>query len=239
MASPSAAPTWGGSPASRPSDPIPHPTSATTTATIPTVTTAAITPPPDTPTSRYSVASRASSSSSSGLDYYSHNSPPSLSSQVHDHHHSFSIASHDYDQSPVLAQAQVRASLHRKPVPLPEQDQHASPVIDPVHLSSPLSIKNNPPPIPRPAAGSISPSSVEGGDSFISVPRNSNRYAKPLSHPVPLLSSHPYPGPLWSPHEPYLILPITISLAYGCSPLHLLCDNENTPIIAKLELVVC
>ncbi|KAJ5880920.1 uncharacterized protein N7473_011973 [Penicillium subrubescens] len=151
MASPPVAPTWGGSPASRPSDPIPHPTSATTSATtsttttITTVTTAAITPPPDTPTSRYSVASRASSSSSSGLDYYSHNSPPPpLSSQLHDHHRSISISSHHYDQSPVLAQAQVRASLHRKPVPLPEQDQHASPVIDPVHLSSPLSIKNNP-----------------------------------------------------------------------------------------------
>jgi hypothetical protein len=186
MASPPVAPTWGGSPASRPSDPIPHPTSATTTTATSTTTgtTAAITPPPDTPTSRYSVASRASSSSSSGLDYYSHNSPPPLSSQLHDHHRSISFSSqHYYDQSPVLAQGQVRASLHRKPVPLPEQDQHASPVIDPVHLSSPLSIKKNPPPIPHPAAGSISPSSFEGGDSFISAPRNSNRYATPLFHP--------------------------------------------------------
>lgn len=211
--SPPVAPTWGGSPASRPSDPIPHPTSATPTATTTsattTVTTAAITPPPDTPTSRYSVASRASSSSSSGLDYYSHNSPPPLSSQLHDHHRSISISSHHYGQSPVLAQAQVRASLHRKPVPLPEQDQHASPVIDPVHLSSPLSIKKNPPPIPHPAAGSISPSSVEGGDSFISAPRNSNRYATPLFHPVSLLSSHPMYTPPPAPHEPYLIIPTT------------------------------
>lgn len=200
MASPPVAPTWGGSPVSRPSDPIPHPTSVTTTTTTSTTTaaatTATITPPPDTPTSRYSVASRASSSSSSGLDYYSHNSPPPLSSQVHDHHRSISISSQYYDQSPVLAQAQVRASLHRKPVPLPEQDQHASPVTDPVHLSSPLSLKTKPPPIPQPAAGSISPSSAEGGDSFISAPRNSNRYATPLFHPrSALLSSHPISPP--------------------------------------------
>lgn len=179
MASPTPAPTRG-SPASRPS-PIPRPTFATPIDTPATTTaTTTITPPPDTPTSRYSVTSRASSSSSSGLDYYSHNSPPPLSSQVYDHHHSSSISGQDYDLS--YDQAQVPVSLHRKPVPPPLQDRHASPVIDPVHLSSPLSIENKPPPIPHSAAGSISPSSVEGGDSFTSVPRNSNRYPTPLFH---------------------------------------------------------
>lgn len=187
MASPTPAPTRG-SPASRPSDPIPHPTFATPIDTTATITTSptSITPPPDTPTSRYSAASRASSSSSSGLDYYSHTSPPPLSSQLYDHHHSSSISGQDYDLS--YDQAQVPVSLHRKPIPPPLQDQHASPVIDPVHLSSPLSIKNKPPPIPHSAAGSISSSSVEGGDSFTSVPRNSNRYATPLFHsPRPAL----------------------------------------------------
>jgi hypothetical protein len=183
MASPTSPAPTRGSPASRPSDPIPHSTSVTTIDTTP-ATTATITPPPDTPTSRYSVTSRASSSSSSGLDYYSHNSPPPLSSQGYDHHHSTSSSGQEYDQS--YDQAPVRSSVYRKPVPLPPQDQHASPVIDPVHLSSPLSIKYKPPPIPSSsAAGSISPSSVEGGDSFVSAPRNSNRYATPLFHPPP------------------------------------------------------
>ncbi|CEJ58897.1 hypothetical protein PMG11_07542 [Penicillium brasilianum] len=175
MASPTSPAPTRGAPASRPSDPIPHSTSVTTIDTTP-ATTATITPPPDTPTSRYSVVSRASSSSSSGLDYYSHTSPPPLSSQVYDHRHSTSTSGHEYHRS--YDQAQVRESVYRKPVPLPSQDQHASPVIDPVHLSSPFSIKNKPPPIPSSAAGSISPSSVEGGDSFVSAPRNSNRYSR-------------------------------------------------------------
>lgn len=188
---PPAAPTRSGSPASRPSASIPHPTSATATATT------TITPSPETPTSRYSVTSRASSSSSSGLDYYSHNSPPPpLSSQLYHHHHSTSFSGQDYVQSP----AQV--PVHRKPLPLPSQDRHASPLIDPTHLSSPLSIENKPPPIPHPATGPISPSSVEGGDSFISPPRNPNRYAMPLFY-TPFRSYHPilYTSPNTA-HEP-------------------------------------
>lgn len=193
MASPPGAPVRGGSPAFRSSDPIPHPTSATTTGTSATTTT--ITPPPDTPTSRYSATSRASSSSS-GLDYYSNQFPQPPSSQVQHHHHSTSISSQDYNQS--QAHAQARASLQRKPVPLPSRDQHASPVIDPVHLSSP---------IPTPAAGPLSPSSVEGDDSSISVPRNSNRYATPLFYSVPLLSSHPITPHPRDTARPYLIYP--------------------------------
>lgn len=187
MASPpAAAPNRSGSPAFWSSDPIPHPTSATAPGSGTSATTT-ITPPPDTPTSRYS----GSSSSSSGLDYYSNQFPRPPSSQVQHHHHSTSIASQAYDQSQAYAQA--RASLQRKPVPLPSQDQHAVPVIDPVHRSSSPSIENKPSSILPPATRPLSPSSVEGGDSFISVPRSPNRYAMPLFHPVPLLSYHSIP----------------------------------------------
>jgi hypothetical protein len=185
MASPSAAaPVRSGSPTFWSSDPIPHPTSVTAPGSGTSATTT-ITPPPDTPTSHYS----RSSSSSSGLDYYSNQFPRPPSSQVQYHHHSTSISSQAYDQSQAYTQA--RASLQRKPVPLPSQDQHAGPVIDPVHLSSPLSIENKPSSIPPPATRPLSPSSVEGGDSFISVPRSPNRYATPLFLPVPLLSCPP------------------------------------------------
>lgn len=195
MASPpaAAAPNRSGSPAFWSSDPIPHPTSATAPGSGTSATTT-ITPPPDTPTSRYS----RSSSSSSGLDYYSNQFPRPPSSQVQHHHHSTSIASQAYDQSQAYAQA--RASLQRKPVPLPSQDQHAGPVIDPVNLSSPLSIENKPSSIPPPATRPLSPSSVDGGDPFISVSRSPNRYATPLFHPVPLPILPLYtPG---NPHEP-------------------------------------
>ena len=227
MASPTPAPTRG-SPASRSSDPIPHPTSATpidTTVPPTTISTTDINPPPDTPTSRYSAASRASSSSSSGLDYYSHNSPPPLSSQIYDHQHSSSISGQDHDLS--YDQPQVPVSLHRKPVPSPLQDQHASPVIDPVHLSSPLSIKNKPPPIPQSTVGSISPSSVEGSDSFTSVPRNSNRYATPLFHSprsALIIPSIYTPSP--DTARTYRIYP-QFWLAYDCSTFHFFVTKQK------------
>lgn len=204
MASPPpAAPVRSGSPAFWSSDPIPHPTSATAPGSGTSATTT-ITPPPDTPTSHYS----RSSSSSSGLDYYSNQFPRPPSSQVQYHHHSTSISSQAYDQSQAYTQA--RASLQRKPVPLPSLDQHAGPVIDPVHLSSPLSIENKPSSIP-PATRPLSPSSVEGGDSFISVPRSPNRYATLLFLSVPLLSRMPS----YTPENPTnLIYPLS------CRPLH-------------------
>ncbi|KAJ5489241.1 hypothetical protein N7539_004131 [Penicillium diatomitis] len=125
-----------------------------------------------TPTSRYSVISRASTSSSSGLDYYSHTSPQHLSSQVTGHRRLSSGAGHTHDQ--LTAQVQSRASLHRNPVPPPSHPQQASVVTEKAHLSSPLSIKERTTSSAS-AAGSVSPSSVQGVGSPRSLTSHSNR----------------------------------------------------------------
>ncbi|KAJ5689873.1 hypothetical protein N7462_004265 [Penicillium macrosclerotiorum] len=115
--------------------------------------------PPDSPTGSTSTLG------SSLLDYNYYSSPPrSSSSQVLEQH-----------SSPVSGH---HVQLRRKPVP----SQHANlATANPAHPSSPLSIEDHKPssPILPPANNSPqSPFHVDGDNSFISVPRNPNRYSR-------------------------------------------------------------